>query len=331
MYGQLVKQEFPSEKVHVHDYSYLEKLLQLEKEPKLVNKLSDVFSILSKSDALTIFLVTKDGLKSKVQTPGKIGLTKKQYYTRLKELVDLGLLDRNEGRYTHTTLGNVIYEKHLMGFLNSMKASKEFEMIDFLKKTSKFNAEEIINFVSKLNPQINSGACSNETHFEVIYTFDGMVKKVLEITEFAEEEILLTARFSSDLIINAILKRANSGLQIKIISDVNMTGSYFISEKDKIVNGAKDTNESINVVANHFYPYKIEQRHWMVPYYMIIIDKKQVALEIVNGHKPAEFKMAMFVKEKKFSSQMVTEFDCMWKMSSMNHALLQHVPVMQDM
>ncbi|MDE1870419.1 MAG: hypothetical protein KGH71_05585, partial [Candidatus Micrarchaeota archaeon] len=62
---------------------------------KDITPLREVHTILSKKDALTVFLKVAGGLKSDLDTPGNIGLTKKQYYTRLKRLVDLGLAQKN--------------------------------------------------------------------------------------------------------------------------------------------------------------------------------------------------------------------------------------------
>ena len=93
----------------------------MEESPKIVSKLSEILSILSKSDALMIFLSARDGLTSELDTPQKIGLTKKQYYTRLKQLVECGLLNKNENKYVHTALGSNVYNKHFLGLIESMK------------------------------------------------------------------------------------------------------------------------------------------------------------------------------------------------------------------
>ncbi|MDE1832131.1 MAG: hypothetical protein KGI02_07160 [Thaumarchaeota archaeon] len=309
----MVKQE-PSYAKSLEDSFHLDKLLHVEKDPKLTANLVNVLSILSKEDALTIFLIAKDGLESELDTPQQIGLTKKQYYTRLKQLVESGLLGKRENKYEHTALGNIIYERHLLGFLNSMKISKELEMIDLLKKTSKFKPEEISNFVSKINP--NSNIYGNldaiRNRFELTSTYDSMMRKVLELVDFAETDIFLASRFQDELIINAILKKTAMGIGVKVISDMNLVADYFESEKDKIKINDKNKEERINVVVNPFYPSKIERRYLKVPYCMLIIDGKYVGLEIINKYEPEKFKMALFGMDEKFSIQLKDEFDKMW-------------------
>lgn len=304
---------------------HLGALLHVEKEPKLAANLVGVLSILSKEDALIIFLIAKNGLESELDTPQKIGLTKKQYYTRLKQLVESGLLNKHENKYEHTALGNIVHERHLLGLLNSMKISKELEMIDLLKKTSKFKPEEIVSFVSKLNPEASINPFHDQSRFEMTTTFDTMVRKVIEIIEFAEKEILLLTRFPNEMIINAILKKSGRGIQVKVISDLNMVERYFQSEKDKVGINDKNKKERTDVVANPFYPSKIERRYSKTPYCMLIVDQKQIGIEIVNNHEPNQFKMAMFGTDAAFSSQMKIEFENMWKYAAVNPPQIQRL------
>lgn len=305
----------------------LGKILKVEKESKIVTKLTDILSILSKTDALTIFSVAKTGLESELDTPQKIGLTKKQYYTRLKQLVELGLLNKDESKYVHTALGNLIYEKHVVGLLNNMKISKELEMIDLLKRTSKFKPEEISNFISKLNPElgVNENHDVSRNHFELISTFDSMARKILEMIDFAESEILLVSRFPDERIINAILKKTSMGISTKVISDINMVAGYFESEKDKVTINDKNKNERVNVVANPFYPSKIERRYLKVPYCMLMIDGKQIGLEIIDNYESEKFKMALFGMDVKFSTQLKDEFDKMWVSASVTPPQMQSI------
>ncbi len=322
----MVKQESSYAKSHEDSFD-LGKLLHVEKDPKLATNLVNVLSILSKEDALTIFLTAKNGLASELDTPQKIGLTKKQYYTRLKQLVEFGLLGKRENKYEHTALGNLVYEKHVVGLLNNMKISKELEMIDLLKRTSKFKPEEISNFVSKINPESNiyENLDVVKNRFELTSTYDSMVRKVLELVDFAETGILLASRFQDERIINAILKKTAMGIHTKVISDINLVADYFESEKDKMKIDDKNKKERINVVANPFYPSKIDRKYLKVPYCMLIIDGKYVGLEIINNCEPEKFKMALFGIGEKLSTQLKDEFDKMWISASATPPKVQRV------
>jgi len=118
-------------------------------EHELVNRTTDLLSILSKKDALTIFLLAKDGLKAQTDTPQKIGLTRKQYYTRLKQLVDCGLIDKYGDTYQHTTLGAIIHQEHVLQLLEHVRNVKQMKMVDALKRTRQFSEDDIAKFVDK--------------------------------------------------------------------------------------------------------------------------------------------------------------------------------------
>jgi predicted transcriptional regulator len=121
---------------------------------RLLSQLTKILSILSKNDALTIFLMASEGVKSEFDTPTKIGLTKKQYYTRLKQLVDLGLVIKQNEAYMQTTFGKIVYQKHIIELTNQIKNSKYLHMVDILKADSKFNDSDIMEFIAKVQPQI---------------------------------------------------------------------------------------------------------------------------------------------------------------------------------
>ncbi len=295
----------------------LGKLLKIEQESKLVSRLSDIFSILSKNDALVIFLVAKNGLESELGTPQKIELTKKQYYTRLRQLIDLGLIVKNENKYTHTSFGNIVYEKHLMGLLNNMKNSRELEMIDLIKRTSKFKPEEIDQFISKLNPDMNLKSSNDvKNNFEFLSTFETIVERIIGLIESAEKEILLVTRFQNDHIINAVLKKATNKIEVKIITDAKMVENYFRSQKINPKISDKNMKERINVVANPFYPSKVERRYFKAPFCMLLVDQKHIGLEIVDTSEPEKLKTVMFGTSNTSSLQMKEKFEIMWQQSS---------------
>ncbi|SMH71236.1 hypothetical protein [Candidatus Nitrosotalea okcheonensis] len=108
-----------------------------------IQKTIDLLSLLSKLHALKIFTLAKDGIKSHIGTHSEIGLTKKQYYLRLNQLVKAGLLVKYDDTYNHTTLGKIIYHDYLLRLEKDISNSKYMEMIDVLNQSSKFSKDEI--------------------------------------------------------------------------------------------------------------------------------------------------------------------------------------------
>lgn len=285
---------------------------------KLLAQLTEVLSVLSKNDALTIFLMANEGIKSELDTPAKIGLTKKQYYTRLKQLVDLGLVIKQNESYMQTAFGKIVYQKHIIGLTNQIKNSKYLQMVDVLKADSKFNDSDIMEFMAKVQPQISSDLQEPSPRVSTIASsYEDMVRKILEMTEFAQHEILLVTRFQNELIINSILKKANAGINVKVLADTNLVEDYF--GKEMPVKSDKNKKERESVVSNPYYPSKIDRRYVQVPFCIMIVDNKHVGLEIVDLSESKKFKMAIFREDVNIASSMTLLFDNLWQKSSISH------------
>lgn len=74
----------------------------------VTEKIIGLLSLLSKPDAFRIFMLAGNGIRSQVDTPSGIGLTKKQYYSRLSQLVRAGLLIKDGNAYKQTRFGTII-------------------------------------------------------------------------------------------------------------------------------------------------------------------------------------------------------------------------------
>lgn len=292
--------------------------LPIAEGPHVLNQVMEVLSLLSKNDALTIFLMATKGIRSELETPTKIGLTKKQYYTRLKQLVDLGLLVKFGDSYTQTSFGKLVYKKHLVGLLNNVKNSKYLEMIDTLKGNSKFTDTDIMEFISKIGPQANFVNEQEKKSTVVISSFETMITKVLEIMEFAESEIILVSRFTNELIINTMIKKSNAGVHVKVLADINMVDSFFDKAGPKTKIDDKNKKERMTVVANPYYPTPISRRYVKIPYCLLIVDKKHVGIELVDNHEPKKFKNALFVTNDQLAHQMEDAFTRLWEKASTN-------------
>ena len=284
---------------------------------KLLSQLTEVLSVLSKNDALTIFLMANEGIKSELDTPVKIGLTKKQYYTRLKQLVDLGLVTKQNESYMQTAFGKIVYQKHIIGLTNQIKNSKYLQMVDVLKADSKFNDSDIMEFMAKVQPQISSDLQEQAPKISAVATsYEDMVRKILEVVEFAQNSILLVTRFQNELIINSILKKATAGISVRVLADTEMVDEYFA--KEPTVKSDKNKNEREKVISNPFYPSKIDRRYTHVPFCLLVVDNKQVGLEIADITESKKFKMAIFTEDQTLAASMTTLFNSLWQNASAN-------------
>ena len=73
-------------------------------------KVLSILSALGNGDSFEIFVLAYNGLDATTEILKRGHFTRKRYYVRLRELVELGLLHKLSGKYVHTLLGKKVYE-----------------------------------------------------------------------------------------------------------------------------------------------------------------------------------------------------------------------------
>jgi len=290
---------------------FLESAMTSVLDRELVNKTTNILSILSKKDALSIFLLAKDGLKAETNTPQKVGLTRKQYYTRLKQLVDSGLIDKSGDEYTHTTLGSFVHQKHIMELFEHTKNVKQMKMVDTLKRTRQFSEDDIANFVGKIAGK--SLATSNRPMVRVLTNYEDMVSVMIERIQFTKTEILLATRYINELIVNNILMKVKAGLDVRVVADATLFKEYVSDAGMQLKAVDKNQDERLKVTTNPYYPAQdINRRVTDVPFSVMIFDRKEVALELVDSHNIGRFKCALLMNDETLVDEFVKYFESLW-------------------
>jgi hypothetical protein len=282
-----------------------------------------LLSVLSKTDNLSIFMFAANGdLKAEIPSLQKLGLSKKVYYTRLKQLVDAGLVEKFGNAYKHTSLGKIIYQKHIIMLMEQIKNTEHLRMIDTLRNTNKYSEDEIAKFVSQIAgisspseffiPNVMPSS-SSQSKIVILWRFEDMVSAIVERVAFCKSEILLATRSFNEIIINSILRKADSGVDVKVLTDLGLVKQYLEIEGSKTwkIND-KNSAERINVIANPWYPGKIERKIAKVPSSMIIFDGKEVGIEVLDWNDPTKFYGTIFIKDDKTLNSMLDFYHTMW-------------------
>ena len=270
-----------------------------------------LLSVLSKKNNLTLFISAKNGLLADSSSPHNAGLSKKIYYTSLKQLMSSGLIIKTGGKYLHTSLGSVIYESHILKLTEQMRNTKHLRMIDTLKYSGGFSDADIEKFMSNLTG-VRTSSPDIPPKIEMVWTYEDMVSAIVERTEFCRNEILLASRYFNEIIINSILRKAKLGLDVKVIAERSLVTQFFEQNNHMMLND-KNSLERSNVVGNPWYPGdKIDRRVGNVPFSIIIFDRKEVGIEFIDANEPKIFKGAIFIRDEQTSKVMMEYFQKMW-------------------
>jgi len=279
-------------------------------EKALFESTTKLLSVLSKKNNLMLFMSAKNGLLADSSSPHNAGLSKKIYYTSLKQLINSGLIIKSGGKYLHTSLGAVIYEAHILKLTEQIRNTKHLQMIDTLKYSGGFSDTDIEKFMNKLTG-VRTSAPDIPAKIEMVWTYEDMVSAIVERTEFCRNEILLASRYFNEIIINSMLRKAKIGLDVKVISEKSLVTQFFEQNNHMILND-KNSLERSNVVGNPWYPGKIDRQVANVPFSIIIFDRKEVGIEFIDANEPKIFKGAIFIRDEQTSKLMMEYFQKIW-------------------
>src|SRR5215216_6184672 len=103
------------------------------KGSSVVPSITDVLKKISDDRALTIFNSIAVSNGHRYILLREMNLSTKQYYSRLSGLMDAGLIRRDNGKYSLTLVGKIVYDAHLkigkaLSYYWKLKAIESIEM-----------------------------------------------------------------------------------------------------------------------------------------------------------------------------------------------------------
>jgi DNA-binding HxlR family transcriptional regulator len=120
----------------------------------------------------------------------KIGLTRKQFYTKLNELTTRGLIKKEKGKYYLTTFGKIVYDltsEYKNNLYSVIEDCWKFKTLDLLDISDEFTHDEKHKIMEHLFNHINKNSVEQEKKNEV----DSSNEKVLlSYTQFLQKKNL---------------------------------------------------------------------------------------------------------------------------------------------
>jgi predicted transcriptional regulator len=258
----------------------------------------------------------KRGLMAEASSPERTSLSKKVYYTSLKQLIKSGLVEKFDGKYVHTTFGSIVYQAHIIGLIDQLRNQKQMVMIDTLKHSDQFSESDIETFVDKIIGETNNLSEDAHSKIEIVLTYEDMVSAIVERTEFSKNEILLASRHFNEIIINNILRKAKSGINVKVVAEKTLVDQFFEQNNKHLQVNDKNSVERTNVVGNPWYPANVSRRLANVPFSMTLFDRNEVAIELINANEPKSFHGAIFIRDQKTCRRMLEYYQQLWDSGS---------------
>jgi len=276
--------------------------------PQMLSKMREIIDALSHEDAIKIFIYAKDGITNSTMAIKKLGLTQKRYYTRLKQLLEAGLLEKREDGYWHTVLGNILYQMG-KGFKTLIEQKDRLELANRLRKTKTLTLEEKKRLMSLITPT-EAGEISSLADLinpvRIFENYEDLVKNLIDLIEQTDESIYLVSRYHDVRVIEAMMRAYQRGVVIKalgrkngMLDRINMLRTLLTPKMlGLFIKGLKDLSDTV--------------RSTEISYTFIILDKKWVFIEVPHPTKDV-FYLGFIFQNKAICSRLSAIFNDMWE------------------
>jgi hypothetical protein len=259
-----------------------------------------------------LFLYADRGFVLSVSLLDKLQISTKQYYKALHKLKLLGLLEKRDGIYHHSISGSILYNQVIRQIAQLSRHQREFKIINLLKNSGQFSDDDVRKFVEQITKDDNVSPMPEGAHIfpNIMISHENIVKTLCQRIEKANNEVLIATRISLDEVIASLIESIKLGVKVRVLVDERLIAEYrrvYHSGTEKSDSPAlvdKHAKERIKVVENPWYQsgVKIERRVGKVPFGLIILDRNEVGIELVDSYNPDKFSAGMLVKD---SSQIV--------------------------
>ena len=267
----------------------------------------DVFTILADKQSTEILIAASTGLRSSSNGIGS--QTKKQYYVRLKRLVDTGFIEKQNSVYKLTSFGTIVYD-HLKTMQKIVPNYWQIKSIDVLKSRPDFPAEQKEKIMdeyietTKLKDVINT---THLTSFNVENQFDDLIVEVLKVLDNAEREVYFATRYYDPHVSAKIFEKFAKGVTIHIL-DGNPDQISVENRLAAIIRTPpnRETAEMVKkITKSSRFDLKILPE---LPLSYMVVDGIQVVYDTVNFINPEQFTIAISKYDDTYMAQRFIEY-----------------------
>lgn len=289
-----------------------------DSQEQIQTQLMRIYSALSNKDALRIFVLAASGIDASKSSLEKYQFSKKRYYVRLKELVDLGLISKNDGVYKQTPLGTVVYENEVKNLEKIILKKSSLEILNELTQRNSTD-ENMAMAISDLSEEVlkdleSSIGLSNLKPIRLFRSWNELGDYVVEIVEKTQSEIYAATRYADFRTFDTIFRAAEKGYRANIIYGKNAVHSTNPGLVDKLIT-PQETRRIFDQVIS--LP-SASMRQAPLPYSFFVVDKLYVAIEMANPRGADTFFAGVGFESPSVASNLISQFNVIFANAQSN-------------
>ncbi len=275
--------------------------------PEVEARARNIHSALSNSDSLRIFNLAAEGIDASTSVLEKYQFTKKRYYGRLKELVDLGLIAKEDGEYRHTALGNLVFESQVKDLEQILLRKNNIAVVAQLKKQSNHSATDHLLPRELIADIENSTGVPN---LEPVKFFDNWNELSMDVAmeiEMMKKEFCVASRYVDFRTADAALRAAKKGCKVTVLHSPRNG----LSTKFQLMGNLMAHPKALGVFKELTTHPNVTLHETIIPYSFLVIDNQIVGLEIVNPEDPYSFFFGLKFRNEGLAIKLVQHFEAL--------------------
>ncbi len=258
------------------------------------NSVEQVFASLADRHSLNIVKNAYFGLKaSSVSYKGNI--SKKQFYSRLKRLRDIGVIEKRNSVYRTTTFGSLIYNGQIKPLEDIIANYWNLKAVDILKSRQDFPLREKEKLIEEMIQGTGLRSIANGTHlsgFSVIKDYNKLVLEVTRLLESAEKEVYLATRYHDPHFSKLMFhKIANEDLMMHMLD--GLPDQISVENRLNAILRVPPNRETFEIVNNIVKSERFELRKAKLSASFMVVDGTTVCYETTNYINPEQFTLAI--------------------------------------
>jgi predicted transcriptional regulator len=253
-----------------------------------------VFASLADRHSLNIIKNAYFGLKaSSISYKGNI--SKKQFYSRLKRLRDMGVIEKRNSVYRTTTFGSVIYNGQIKPLEAIIANYWNLKAVDILKSRQDFPLPEKEKLIEEMIQGTSLKSIVNGTHlsgFSVIKDYNKLVLEVTRLLESAEKEVYLATRYHDPHFSKLMFhKIANEGLMMHMLD--GLPDQISVENRLNAILRVPPNRETFEMVNKIIKSQRFELRKAKLSASFMVVDGTTVCYETTDYINPEQFTLAI--------------------------------------
>src|SRR6476619_6366395 len=266
----------------------------------------DIFAILGDKQSVEILDAASTGFLSFNGIPNQ---TKKQYYVRLKRLVDIGLIEKQRRIYKLTSFGSIVYENHLKTMEKIIPNYWQIKSFDILKNRNDFPIGQNEKITNEYVETTGLKDVINTTHlssFSVVKRFDDLIVEILKVLDNAEKEVYFATSHHDPHVSSKVFEKIGKG--VTILLDGNPEQITVESRLTAIIR-TPPNRETAEVVKNIVKSPRFDlKRLPHLPQSFMVVDGIQVVYDTVNFINPEQFTIAISKYDDTYMARRFIEY-----------------------